>query len=300
MRVQSIPLLTATIFGTLLILLLFLQRYPQEYERNSIDSEFNSFLGTEIGELDEKYLSNTQTIIVIPGGGSGLSKSSFVANKTTVGLPEWTKRRLKAASEYYHSLTNKEQEQTIFLTLSAGSLNAPSGRLSDERIIFECTPMIDYLKESNIPSSKIFGDFFSWDTISNGLSLRLFLDGLKSFNQRSKTIRIEVFISDFHLLRVQAALEWVLSLEPSYTSSKSLTRTQLNMHDVSSHGIDGFGPEELQARAVHEKKGVEQIQSNARIVRTWEQFLSFMMFGGHVGIRKYLFQQYSSSRGVGW
>lgn len=45
----------------------------------------------------------------------------------------------------YHIYLDKQD--AIFLTLSAGSLNAPNTKMSDSRIIFECQYMINHLKQ---------------------------------------------------------------------------------------------------------------------------------------------------------
>jgi hypothetical protein len=162
----------------------------------------------------------------------------------------------------------------FFLALSAGSLNAPNrldegGGLgsgaSNRQIIFESTFMIKHLLELGVPRARIFGDFMSWDTVTNAMVLRMTIKGLlqqkfgyegegeggdawgSAFGDSStnpttmdvkmpaRAIDVEIFISDFHLERVQAAVEWVLSLSPSLTPA-----VNIHMHSVGSEGIPGL------------------------------------------------------------
>ena len=177
--------------------------------------------------------------------------------------------------------------------------------MNDNRIIFECQHMINHLESLGISNNIIHGDFISWDTVSNGLSLRLFLEGLLSmqknyqnqenFNKNLKTIiNLEVFISDFHAERVKLSFEWILSLKPSLNPF-----IRLKIHSVSSQGIQWKSITEFQERIEHEKQGIEQIKQNQAIIHSMKEFYGFLMFG-HKGIRSYLMNNYQKSKGVGW
>ena len=168
---------------------------------------------TSRDENDEHPLD---TIYIIPGGGPGDPAGS--------GYPDWTRQRTLAAVERFRGLPDAASKARVaFLALSAGSLNAANKRLSDgtDRIIFECTNTMRHLYDLGIDKKQVFGDFMSWDTVSNALMVRLFADGLddqehESYFQAFHTpLYIEVFISDFHAARMRAALEWVLYLEPN-------------------------------------------------------------------------------------
>jgi len=177
-------------------------------------------------------LVNVDTVFVVPGGGSGSS-----------GLPEWSKRRLDAANLAFKA-ASASGKRPIFILLSAGSLNSPNLLQEDGRMIFECQHMMRYLVDQlNVDAKYIFGDFISWDTVSNGLTLRMFIEGLLAIqsdpflleelaaSHKKKKIQLQVYISDFHAERVRAVFEWVLSLQPSLANDVVLT-----IHSVGSEG----------------------------------------------------------------
>jgi hypothetical protein len=246
-----------------------------------------------IPNINADALSVVNRLIIIPGGGGG-------GTKENPGYPEWTKRRVSDSFQFYKDkLSEKEKEQTLFILLSAGSFNTPNSLLADNRIIFECQHMINHLKELGISQNKIVGDIFSWDTVTNGLALRLLLEGVCLYSKH--TITLDVFISDFHLLRMQTVLEWTLGLEPSLlTASPSSPKVNLIMHSVSSEGIPSLTKESLESRVKHEEKGVQMIKNQMKSVRTLQEFHAFVMLGGHAGIRNYLMSDYVKSSGGGW
>lgn len=182
-------------------------------------------------------LANADTVFVVPGGGSGSS-----------GLPEWSKRRLDSAYLAFKA-SSASGKRPIFILLSAGSLNSPNLLQEDGRMIFECQHMMRYLVDQlKVDSKYIFGDFISWDTVSNGLTLRMFIEGLLAIqsdpflleelaakNKKRQKIQLEVYSSDFHAERVRAVFEWVLSLQPSLASDVVLT-----IHSVGSEGRSSF------------------------------------------------------------
>ena len=174
------------------------------------------------------------TVYLIPGGGSDRGQ-----------YPEWSKQRTLAAYEHSANFPN-----SVFLALSAGSLNAPSGRLDDGRVRFECQSMIEQLVTLGVSRVRIFGDFSSWDTVANALVARQFVEALLALpppthaSRRVAPLRVEVFVSDFHADRVQAAFEWVLGLEPSVlaegdasSTSGGTRRARMTVHPVSSASI---------------------------------------------------------------
>lgn len=259
-----------------------------------------------------------RTVYVIPGGGSGVSKDSQSADEA---YPLWTKQRVDAA--YNHYSQNGQKSNAIFIALSAGSLNAPNIRSSSGNIVFECQHIMNHLKQLGVKDNAIFGDFISWDTVGNGLTLRLYLEALLSVqssyrkandidhepNQRqqqisenrlaSSPISIEVFISDFHADRVQAIFEWVLNLSPSLISGENHP-FQLKVHSVSSKGVQWKSDQEFTARIEHERKATEQVHENAKHVKTFNEFKAFALLGPHKGIANYLHGKYIASKGGGW
>ena len=128
------------------------------------------------------------------------------------------------------------------MALSAGSLNSPNGRDKDSKIIFESQLMIQHLVSLGVDRDRIYGDFMSWDTVSNALIARQFVEAmvaLKKLGERhlfdkgvvfkskngtvtlrsglleskkvdlmTGALNIEVFISDFHADRVKTAFDW--------------------------------------------------------------------------------------------
>lgn len=261
--------------------------------------------------LDKKLLKKIKTVYVLPGGGSTEPSGKR-------GYPEWTRRRVVAAHEHY--LQENKPRSSIFFALSAGSLNAPNLLQEDGRTVFECQHMINHLISLGVPSEKIFGDTMSWDTVGNGLTLRLLLEGLLIFTEdtsstnnldqerreeatallhrsrkRFGTINVEVFISDFHANRVKEVFSWVLALEPSLSD-------QINFHinSVDSVGIEWPTAESFNGRVAHEERGVEMVRALAKSIRTAHQLQAYMLLGGHKGLRDYLHGNYQISKGGGW
>lgn len=234
-------------------------------------------------------------LIVLPGGGPGRDG----------GYPEWTRQRVQAAYDYYQSLPAAEKLEAAFVTLSAGSLNGANQVMEDKRIIFECQFMMNHLIRLGVPKQRVWGDMFSWDTVTNGLSLRLFLQALLAFhsNQSSSKVHVEVFISDFHADRVEAAFNWVLNLSPPLRPGAPLDHATgrprsipMTMHRVPSSGsMPGY-----EQRLQHEAKGTKAIHQQAARITSFNGFLAFVLLGGHKGLRSYLLQEYTKSVGGGW
>ena len=110
-----------------------------------------------------------EVIYIIPGGGSG-------SDLLKLEYPEWCKQRVIAAHK--HSIEINNEKKSIFLALSAGSLNAPNTLYPDNKIIFESQFMIAHLTELGVTTDRTFGDTMSWDTVTNALCARQFLEGL--------------------------------------------------------------------------------------------------------------------------
>ena len=118
---------------------------PFRAPRHGGSAELHAMLSPTVLSADTVYL--------IPGGGS--DRGTY---------PEWSKQRTLAAFEH-----SKQYPNSVFLALSAGSLNAPNGRLDDGRVRFECQAMVDQLVDLGVPRERVFGDFMSWDTVANAL-----------------------------------------------------------------------------------------------------------------------------------
>lgn len=275
---------------------------------NQIDDSENL-----IRNIIGKSVLDAEVVYIIPGGGSG---SDF----HTLDYPEWSRQRVIAA--HRHSIEKEaENKQSIFLALSAGSLNSPNLLLSDSRIVFECEFMIAHLIELGIPAGRVFGDTMSWDTVTNALVARQFIEGLltvkskpKKLSKKKKSLRdehnnphdlvisssplqVEVFISDFHAERMKAAFNWVLNLEPSLFADRAIT---VAVHSVSSEEITWPDKEAFAERVKHEEDGVRQILENSLVVTTMAEFHAFLLLGPHKGLDSYLKNSYVSSAGAGW
>jgi hypothetical protein len=266
----------------------------------------NQFADYSIKNVKTEQIQSIKTIYVIPGGGS----------TSDDGYPEWTKRRIVAAHDHYK--VNSNQGKAVFFTLSAGSLNSPNLLLNDGRVMFECQHMIQHLVNIGVPSDAVFGDMFSWDSVTNGYSLRMFIDGILlyrdmliaeslSANQpqnvqikekESKLIeklQVEVFISDFHADRIKESFLFLLNLVPAMTD-----RVQLNINIVDSQGIKWKSAEEFNQRIKHEEIATEKLRETKKQITTVQQYHAFIMLGGHQGLYKYLHGAYVKSQGVGW
>ena len=289
----------------------------------------------ELAWLVEREKAKDITLYVIPGGGSGVQSE---VSEDGHYYPEWTKRRTVAAVEHarkhFPSVTQNDGEASAtggpyhFLALSAGSLNSPNQLMKpNQQVIFECTHIIHHLVELGVPQDVIHGDFMSWDTITNGLVVRMTVQALLEAYPSVNKVNIEVFISDFHLERMKASLEWLLGLQGGSEERKEeeppsslTTKTRLRMHSVSSEGIDGlsyFGPPDkwgrpaplsdeakaaFDARREHEKRGIAQVSENRKKIVTEAQFKSWLLLGGHRGYKQYLAGDgsYTPSQGKGW
>ena len=245
---------------------------------------------------------DAEVVYIMPGGGSG-------PDILKLEYPEWCKQRVVAA--YKHSTDgNVGNKKSIFLALSAGSLNAPNTLQSDSKIIFESQFMIAHLAELGVASDRTFGDSMSWDTVTNALVARQFLEGIlslkakRSMNKKvendyspSPQLNVEVFISDFHAERVKAAFDWIFNLEPSLIKSGGIT---FSVHSVSSENVVWNDKEEFEERVRHEGAGVAQIQQNAKIVTSISDLYAFLLLGPHKGLNNYLHNSYEPSSGAGW
>lgn len=310
--------------------------YPDVTILNSTQEQYLTKLSVDfsqsslLSQVSDNVLKSTW-IYVIPGGGSSNDELSS-------GYPEWTRQRVNAAFRHYKDI-NKGHINSIFLALSAGSLNSPNKRNIDtNNIIFECQHIINHLKSLGVDDQLIFGDFISWDSVGNGLTLRLFIEGLLSLQQKYyqenellnqinnnlkkeelkaiEDLVIAVFISDFHAERIQKTFEWILSLSPSlldheesnesYNNSniinKELTKPKiiLQVHSVNSKGIKWKSKADFEMRIKHEKHGVKIIEQNSRNVKTFHEFFGFMLLGPHRGLHAYMHNTYTPSKGAGW
>ena len=266
--------------------------------------------------ISNEQMQKVSAIYVIPGGGSSPDH----------GYPEWTKRRVAAAHKHYEK-NHKDKETAIFLALSAGSLNSANTLLNDKRIRFECQFTIQHLLQLGVPRRIIFGDTFSWDTVTNGLTLRMLVEGVQEYRGQDahnfdvvpvetpapgtsgttlaeapasatrtvlKDLTLEVFISDFHADRVRESFQWILNLTPAVRSVK------LHINAVNSIGIQWPNSLDYIHRIEHEEAGTKKIQENAKKIKTLAQFYAFLTLGGHQGLHKYVHYDYQTSKGGGW
>jgi hypothetical protein len=246
-------------------------------------------------------LEHVRTVYVIPGGGG-----------SNDGYPQWTQRRVEAA---FKASKVNSQKQSIFLLLSAGSMNTPNQLDGDGKIVFECQHMVNHLKSLGVTSNRIFGDFLSWDTVANGLVLRMFLEGLSVATSlrlqyyQSTLIRevnvdsddfslleLEIFVSDFHLERVKEIFSWVLGLTPTMLPFVKLTFVSL----PSEQGDWMHDKELFQQRVMHEKKSIQYLNGIKPKIQSVREFYAYLLLGGHKGYQNYLLGTYKASKGGGW
>jgi hypothetical protein len=288
-------------FGAICVANYYLQVYN---DSNSVQKVAENY-----GLTDQHLMSGVESLYVIPGGGSS-NRGSY---------PEWTRRRVSAAFDYYVQSKDVEFNRSIFVALSAGSLNAPNAQLAppnDSRVVFECQHTIEHLRSLGVRKELIFGDIFSWDTVTNAMTLRMMVESIIDIQlSASETVlyhgvrvpvkradhfsrhplQLHVFISDFQSERVRVTFNWVLGLSPSLLPSVTLV-----IHNVSSSDIPEFSPRDLALRFEHERNGVKRILQNMESIHTLTQFHAFLVFGGHNGIHSYLHADYLKSKGTGW
>ena len=281
----------------------------------------NAAAGSQVGAMSELLstqldLSKVSTLYVIPGGGTGATDTPAASRKSgdNAGYPEWTRRRAVAAHDAWKKAGGAREAgtapQSLFLALSAGSLNSANLQMADKRVIFESQHTVQHLQRLGVSDDVVFGDFFSWDTVTNALFVRLFVEGVLSLKGLAadaaaassdskgggkKVLTVKVFISDFHADRMKAAMNWVLGVRPSL-----LLQVDLLVTVVSSEGIDWGGERAFGERLRHEQEGLALLQANARAVTTREELYAFVLLGGHKGLRKYLSGSYQASKGPGW
>jgi hypothetical protein len=194
--------------------------------------------------------------------------------------------------------------------------------------------VVDHLKELGVPKHAVLGDLFSWDTVTNALTLRMTIQGLlathrssdgsssssssggsgrgsNNVNRRQHPLNVEVFISDFHAARVSVAFTWVLDLEPSLLSkggsinsnnnNDNNNKVVLNINKVNSEGIHWDSKDTFEARRKHEEAGVAQIEANRKKIKTMDELFAFLMLGGHGGLTNYLHKAHpAAAKGAGW
>jgi hypothetical protein len=273
-----------------------LARMPESLPESGIQS----LLPTRIDDITKVY--------VIPGGGPGA-----VANK---GYPEWTQKRTLGAfkawneTQFDKNRTGNSKEKAVFFALSAGSVNAPNTLLSDGRVVFECHYTMQHLINLGVPENLVYGDFISWDTVGNGYSLRIFLEGIITAKRSllrsgrrgalqlnpKPLIDVEVYSSDFHAERTKVIFDWLLSLEPSIAPYVNLNMFVTSHFDASWAGNKA----EWDARLEHEQNAIRRNKALQKQIRNIAEFQAFLLMGGHQGYRNYLLGKYSRSSGAGW
>ena len=113
-----------------------------------------------------------------------------------------------------------------------------------------------------------------------------------SQKKSSPELKIEVFISDFHALRVQSSFEWILGLQPSLLEHVNMTIHSLPCDDLSAS--------QKEERRQHELKGVQRTHRNRRRIKTMPELYRYVLLGGHKGIESYLWETYETSTAAGY
>lgn len=164
-------------------------------------SQSDNLSPASIPNINSKFWESIDTVYVIPGGGSGIPLYNISSTKSksvfdSPGYPEWTRKRTSQAYEHYSQQSVDQQKRSIFLALSTGSLNAPNLLFDDRRIMFECHHIIQHIIALGVPKEQVHGDFISWDTVTNGFSLRLFVEAMFVFPRvdAKKPLQLNVYI----------------------------------------------------------------------------------------------------------
>lgn len=256
---------------------------------DSFDPDFLETLQLRESFLKNFDISDVSTIYVIPGGGGGSD-----------GYPEWTKVRVEEALTMYQM--NNEKDNAIFVALSGGSLNSKNSVQDDGRIIFECQHVIRDLQNHGISPNRIFGDFSSWDSVTNGLVLRQLMEGLHAIHRNSekkykRKIDVHIFISDFHRERIELIFNWILGLTPSVMDKLPI---DLLIHSIKSKMNWFKNQDDFNNRIAHERASVRLLEEKKLVIRTIDEFHAYLFLGGHKGLKMYLDNQYKVSSGGGW
>ena len=228
--------------------------------------------------------ASVDRVFVLPGGGPGED-----------GLPRWTVERCDSALRAFEALTAAERGRAAFLSLSAGSMNAPSARGRGGAVVFESSAIAGYLSSRGVPRASILCDLFSWDTVGNALHTRRVLISLLQLRPGRRRLHVEVHISDFHADRVRAALEWALGAAPSVLPSCRLT-----VVPVPSAASEAWPLEQLRARREHELKASAQVRQNARSMPSAAALAAYVDLQAHEGYFAFAHGSYAASKGAGW
>uniref|UniRef100_A0A7S0Q6T5 DUF218 domain-containing protein n=1 Tax=Coccolithus braarudii TaxID=221442 RepID=A0A7S0Q6T5_9EUKA len=246
----------------------------------------NNSIGSLLQQGGASDFSRVEILYVVPGGGPGSD-----------GFPVWTRERSVAAVKDWRRESRCRPRRApaptcAFLALSCGSLNAPSARLPDGRVLFEAMATAQYLtEEGGVPTGIVITESFSWDTVTNALALRFAVEAFSAL--RAAPLDLRVFISHFHAERFEANARWALGVSPSLDG-----RASLAMHPVPS---EAFGdPSALATRMEHEQRGAAVARENAKVVRTLAELHAFVLLGGHGGLWGYMHMRHSPSKGGGW
>jgi hypothetical protein len=216
-------------------------------------------------------MKTIERVWIIPGGG--------VPSDDGLHMPQWTEERTDAAIEAWKRLDDDEQRARVsFVALSLGTMNRPTvkdpvtGHMSIESSLISRR----LITHGGVPMENIVADAFSWDTVSNAWVSRQVVEGLLS-RYSEATVDLRIFISDFHAARVQAAFEWLFSLEPRLERVKGI-RIESVPHSAKAEDEAAWA-----ARREHEARGVRQTRENSANIRTLAQFHAWLFLGGHRG-----------------
>mmetsp|Transcript_13065 Transcript_13065/g.28324 ORF Transcript_13065/g.28324 Transcript_13065/m.28324 type:complete len:322 (+) Transcript_13065:399-1364(+) len=144
----------------------------------------------------------------------------------------------------------KERRPAI-LTLSAGTAHMPQLLSDDGLPVWESTASAAYLmQKKTIPSSYLFAETTSYDTISNAYFARTTFADVFGWN------KILVITNEFHMLRTKAIFDWVFGAD---SNSRSAAKSELFYLSVADKGLS---EEAIVARKQNEARGEKNVQDN--------------------------------------
>ena len=136
----------------------------------------------------------------------------------------FVKKRLDKSIEIF----NKNPSNTVILVLGGGTYHKPPNLNDDQYVIHESTSCALYLNNHDIPSSNIFREWSSYDTIANGFFA--FTNYINYISLKN----IYVITSTFHMPRTKTIFNYFNKLFNKYLDIIYLdVSSELDSHTLS-------------------------------------------------------------------
>jgi len=219
----------------------------------------STIIADEIEIIPLEIARSLDAILVLGGG-----VPSSICNP-----PEYVKSRCEAAARVFlstlqsrsTSTATDDNEQTAssnsspaVLCLSAGTAHLPQLLSSNGLPIWESTASAAYILNMYpyIPSSKIFAETTSYDTISNAFYSRT------SFTDIVGWRRLLIVTNEFHMDRTREIFQWIFGAENTALQGSS---HPYELYFLSCSN-DGLSEEAIHARKEHEERGARNVKEN--------------------------------------